>query len=197
MEWDGMKSNLCQILQHRSPRAVKISPGGSQNRGWGRPREPRCIQKVPKTSPEGPKRRPRSIQERPRDVQETPARAQEAPNPFSNQAQQGRNASQTRSGVFREHVADLSSKKAFSEVSADEFRFVFSMIAKSVDLDFYRPCRGFRRFFKKACRSIDVSGMREKTSKNLRRSEIEPGALWSVKKAIGRGRIGWIAWING
>ena len=66
-------------------------------------------------------------------------------------------------------MADLSSKKAFSEASANEFRFVFSMIAKNVDLDFYRPCRGFRRFFKKACRSIDISGMREKTSKNLRR----------------------------
>ena len=68
-----------------------------------------------------------------------------------------------RSGAFREHVADLSSKKTFSEVSANGFRFVFSMIAKNVDLDFYRPCRGFRRVFKKACRSIDVSGMREKT----------------------------------
>ena len=74
-----------------------------------------------------------------------------------------------RSGAFREHVADLSSKKTFSEVSANGFRFVFSMIARNADLDFYRPCRGFRRVFKKACRSIDVSGMREKTSKNLRR----------------------------
>ena len=85
-----------------------------------------------------------------------------------------RTASRTRSGAFREHVADPSSKKAFSEVSATEFRLVFSMIAKSVNLDFYRPCRGFRRFFKKACRSIDVSGMREKTSKNLRRKPPQP-----------------------
>ena len=77
-------------------------------------------------------------------------------------------------GAFREHVADISSKKTFSEVSANGFRFVFSMIAKNVDLDFYRPCRGFRRFFKKACRSIDISGMREKTSKNLRRKPPKP-----------------------
>ena len=71
-------------------------------------------------------------------------------------------------------MADLSSKKAFSEASANEFRFVFSMIAKNVNLDFYRPCRGFRRFFKKACRSINASGMREKTSKNLRRKLPKP-----------------------
>ena len=67
-----------------------------------------------------------------------------------------------RSGAFREHVADLSSKKAFSEASANEFCFVFSMIAKNVNLDFYRPCRGFRRFFKNARCSIDVGGTREK-----------------------------------
>ena len=71
-------------------------------------------------------------------------------------------------------MADLSSKKAFSEASANEFCFVFSMIAKNVNLDFYRPCRGFRRFFKKACRSINASGMREKTSKNLRRKLPKP-----------------------
>ena len=71
-------------------------------------------------------------------------------------------------------MADLSSKKAFSEASANEFRFVFSMIAKNVNLDFYCPCRGFRRFFKKACRSINASGMREKTSKNLRRKPPKP-----------------------
>ena len=79
MEWDGMKSNLCQILQHRSPRAVKISPGGSQNRGWGRPREPRCIQKVPKTSPEGPKRRPRGAQEAFKSAQEMSKRRLRGP----------------------------------------------------------------------------------------------------------------------
>ena len=71
-------------------------------------------------------------------------------------------------------MADLSSKNAFSEASANEFYFVFSMIAKNVNLDFYRPCRGFRRFFKKACRSINASGMREKTSKNLRRKLPKP-----------------------
>ena len=82
MEWDGMKSiiqNLCQILQHRSPRAVKISPGGSQNRGWGRPREPRCIQKVLKTSPEGPKRRPRGAQEAFKSAQEMSKRRLRGP----------------------------------------------------------------------------------------------------------------------
>ena len=71
-------------------------------------------------------------------------------------------------------MADLSSKKAFSEASANEFCFVFSMVAKNVNLDFCRPCRGFRRFFQKACRSINASGMREKTSKNLRQKPPKP-----------------------
>ena len=73
MESDGMKSitqNLCQILQHRSPRAFKVSPGGSQNRGRGRSREPRCTQKAPKTSPEGPK----SVQEAPKKRSRAPKR---------------------------------------------------------------------------------------------------------------------------
>ena len=87
-------------------------------------------------------------------------------------------------------MADLSSKKAFSEASANEFRFVFSMIAKNVNLDFYRPCRGFRRFFKKACRSINASGMREKTSKNLRRkpSGTLRNRTWSASE---REKIEW------
>ena len=73
MEWDGMKSitqNLFQILQHKSLRAFKISPGGSQNRGRGRPREPRCTQKTLKTNPEEPK----SVQEAPKKRSRAPKR---------------------------------------------------------------------------------------------------------------------------
>ena len=99
MEWDGIKSitqNLCQILQHRSPGASKINPGGSQNRCRGRPREPRCL----KTSPEGtksveeaprkrsraPKRCPRDAQEGPGDpkppLKSSPARSERVPDAF-------------------------------------------------------------------------------------------------------------------
>ena len=62
-------------------------------------------------------------------------------------------------------MADLSSKKTFSEVSADGFGFVFSMTAKNANLDFYRPCRGFTRFFKNARCSIDVGATRETSIK--------------------------------
>ena len=71
------------------------------------------------------------------------------------------------------------------------------MIAKNVNLDFYRPCRGFRKFFKKACRSINASGMRDKTSKNLRRKLPKPfpeasGTLRiRIRSASEREKIEW------
>ncbi len=52
MEWDGifcLKS--MQDPSKKEPRASKIRPGGSQNRGWGRPRKPRCTQETPKSPP--------------------------------------------------------------------------------------------------------------------------------------------------
>ena len=94
-------------------------------------------------------------------------------------------------------MANLPSKKAFSKASANERRFIFSMVAKNVNLDFCRPCRGFRRFFQKACRSINASGMREKTSKNLRRKSPKPspepsGTLLNpTRSASEREKIEW------
>ena len=120
----------------------------------------------------GAEDQPRGAQERPRGDQESPKSAQETPKrrprgagrPLISSkidAAKARNASRTRSGAFGEHVADLSSKKAFSKASANEFRSFFSMIAKSVNLDFYRPCRGFRRFFENARCSIHACARRD------------------------------------
>ena len=84
------------------------------------------------------------------------------------------NASRTHSGAFGEHVADPFSKKRSAKLLRTMFACFFSMIAKSVNLEFYRPCRCFRRFFKNARCSIDVSATREKRSKNLRRKPPKP-----------------------
>ena len=89
MIWNGMKSfvqNRCKIHQKKGPWAFKITPGGSQNRGWGRPQEPRCTQEMPKTSQDVPKR----SQERPRGNQDAPTSAQETPKRRPNTPQRGR-----------------------------------------------------------------------------------------------------------
>ena len=139
---------------------------------------PKISQKIPKSAREAAKKRSRTPKIPPRDAQE--GLGDSHPPPKSSPAR-SRTPLQTRLGVFGEHVADLSSQKAFSEASANEFRLIFSMIAQSVNLDFYRPCRGFRRFFKNVRCSIDVGGMREKTSKNSRwkppKSSPEPSEI--------------------
>ena len=53
------------------------------------------------------------------------------------------NAPERVPDTFGKYVADLTSQKAFSEASANEFRSFFSMIAKSANLDFYHPLSRF------------------------------------------------------
>ena len=89
MEWNGMEAvvqNRFLILQNRSPGPFKIRPGGSQNRGWGRPGEPRHTREAPETSQEtpqsaqeAPKKRLRAPKRRPRDSQENLVDAQTPP----------------------------------------------------------------------------------------------------------------------
>ena len=135
--------------------------------------------------PRGARDRPRGAQERPRGAQEAPKSAQEMPKrrprgagrpptPSKIELRKIQNASRTHSGAFGEHVADPSSKKRSPKPLRTTFACFFSMIAKSVNLDFYRPCRCFRRFFKNACCSIDVGATREKRRKNLRRKPSKP-----------------------
>ena len=135
--------------------------------------------------PRGARDQPRDAQERPRGAQEAPKSAQEMPkrrpresgrSPTPSKIEPGKihNASRTHSGAFGEHVADPFSKKRSAKLLRTMFACFFSMIAKSVNLEFYRPCRCFRRFFKNARCSIDVSATREKRLKNLRRKPLKP-----------------------
>ena len=135
--------------------------------------------------PRGARDRARDAQERPRGAQEAPKSAQEmpkrrprgtgrSPTPSKNEFRKIQNASRTHLGAFGEHVADPSSKKRSPKPLQTTFAWFFSMMAKSANLDFYRSCRCFRRFFKNACCSIDVGATREKRSKNLRRKPLKP-----------------------
>ena len=165
MEWDEIVcSKSMQDPPKKGPWAFKIAPGGSQNRGWDAPKCQDARKKRPrpaKKCPRAPKRQPRRAQERPRDAPEMPQRGRETVNLLKNRTAKARNASRTRSGALEENVAGLSSTKAFSEFSATKFRSVLSMIAKSATLDFYRPCRGFRRFFENARCSIHACARRD------------------------------------
>ena len=167
--------------------------------------------RVAQDQPKGTQERPRSAQEAPTSAQETlkrrPRETGRPPTPSKIEPGKVRNASWTCSGAFGEHVADLSSKKAFSEASANEFRSFLSMIAESANLDFYRPCRGFRRFFKNACGSIDVGATREKTSKNTFRKPPKtfpdpPGNLRNRARSapehrkIDRDGQDWLDWLH-
>ena len=160
-----------------------------------------------KRRPRAPKRRPRSAQERPRDAQETPKRGRETPNPLQNRAWQDPERVPDAFGSVRGHIADPSSKKRSPKPLRTTFACFFSMIAKSVNLDFYRPCRCFRRFFKNACCSIDVGATREKRSKNLRRKPLKPsldtpGALQNRARSapehqeIDRDGQEWLGWLH-
>ena len=117
------------------------------------------------------------------------------------------NVSRTHSGAFGEHVADPFSKKRSPKLLRTTFACFFSMIAKSVNLEFYRPCRCFRRFFKNARCSIDVSATREKRSKNLRRKPLKssldpPGTLQNRARSapehpkINRDGQEWLGWLH-
>ena len=125
MEWDEIVcSKSMQDPPKKGPWAFKITPGGSQIEVGDAPKSQDARKKRPrpaKKCPRAPKRQPRRAQERPRDAQETPKRGRETPNPSKIEPGKVWNASWTRSGAFGEHVADLSWKKAFSEVSATEF----------------------------------------------------------------------------
>ena len=161
--------------------------------------------------PRGARDRARDAQERPRGAQEAPKSAQEmpkrrprgtgrSPTPSKNEFRKIQNASRTHLGAFGEHVADPSSKKRFPKPLQTTFAWFFSMMAKSANLDFYRSCRCFRRFFKNACCSIDVGATREKLEKiydgSLQNppwtlpgfSKIEPGAFRNTKNSTGMGR---------
>ena len=137
-----------------------MHPRGAQDQPRDAQERPRCAQEAPKSAQEMPKRRPRELGRPPTPSKIEPGKA--------------RNASRPRSGAFGEHVVELSSKKVFSETSANQFRSFFSMSARSVNLHFYRPCRCFRRFFTNACCSTNVGATREKTSKNTPQKPLKP-----------------------
>ena len=174
---------------------AKMHPRGARDQPRGTQECPRDAQEAPKSAQEMPKRRPRELGRPPTPSKIEPGKA--------------RNASWMRLGAVGEHLADLSSKKAFSAASANEFRSMCSMIAKSVNLDFYRPCRGFRRFFKNARGSIHVGATRKKTLKNALLeppkpfpdspgpSKIKPAALRNTKKSTGMGMNGWVGCTSG
>ena len=168
MEWDEI---VCSKFDARSS---KKEPRGLQNESRRLPKARLRTSPRAKMHARGAQDEPRGAQERRRGDQEAPKSAQGTPKRRPRGAGKpltfpkiesgmGQNASRTRSGAFGEHVADLSSKTAFSEAYANEFRSFFSMVAKRANLDFYRPCRGFRMFFKNARCSIDVGATREKT----------------------------------
>ena len=150
------------------PRRAKMHPRGARDQPRGAQERPRGAREAPKSAQEMPKRRPRGTGR--------------SPTPSKNEFRKIQNASRTHLGAFGEHVADPSSKKRSPKPLQTTFAWFFSMMAKSANLDFYRSCRCFRRFFKNACCSIDVGATRENRSKNLRRKPLKssldpPGTL--------------------
>ena len=81
-----MPPEPCKKRVRNPPKPSPARPQTVQNRGPGRPWEPKCIQKAPQTSQEtsrsaqeAPKRRPRGTKSWPRVAQSRPSDAQEAP----------------------------------------------------------------------------------------------------------------------
>ena len=143
----------------------------------GTPPRAKMHERNAQDQPRSAQERPRGNQDAPKSAQETPQRSRETVNLLKNRCCEG---PERIPDAFGEHVAGLSSKKAFSEVSATKLRSVLSMIAKSVTLDFYRPCRGFRRFVENARCSIHACARREQN--------IEKGMSEASKICPGRSK---------
>ena len=155
--------------------------------------------------PRAPKRRPRSAQERPRAPKRRPRDApegRETVDLLKNRSCQGPerilDAFESVQGARCGPILEKSVLQPLRD------QVLFSMIVKSANLAFYRPHRGFTRFFKNARCSTDVGATRE-TSIEKYSSEASkslfgfPATLQNrARSVLGHPQIDWDgqAWLD-
>ena len=157
--------------------------------------------------PEGAQEGPRSAPEVPKSGQQAPKSAQEVPKRRPGGIQNPRKAGwRARNEFFVQLFVARFTRKApgtiFRGFSAD-----FCVWRKSANLEFYRPCRRFKGFFKDGRCSSDVIATQEKTSKNKARGPPKPSpdvpktlqnrprGAWEHQKT-GRDVQDWLAWLH-